>query len=940
MLTRSIKHGLKAVFYAGLAMACLTVTLTPLLAATPEQEKSDKYYREAQEYLKKRDVNAAVIQLKNALKSDASNVAARLLLADVYMRLGQGAYAEKEIKAASLHGVPFSDTMVDLGRAYLLQGRFDDVLKELALDKATDANRVDVLVVRGSAELGLRHFDESEQIFRDALKIKPDEARAYVGLAQSLASRGHVAEAEQQVDVALKTQPDLLDALILKAELRRINRDFNGAIEWFGKAIAQRPNHLPARLGRAASYIDMNRDAEAEPDLKAVLSAVPRHPLARYLQALSLAKKKDYAGAKDMLLDTGSALDDHLPAMFLRGAVYYALGEFEQAQQQLTRYLAQVPQNVRARKILAATYIRSRQGAKAVEILKPLEEQPDLDGQTLTLLGSAYMQQGNVTKGSEYFEKAVEASPDQSAIRTQLAISRLAQGQTDKAEDDLEVALNLDKDSSQAGILLTLVQLRKGEFDGALKSAEQLQKSMPGNPLPANLLGAAWLGKGDSAKAREMFGNALKIKSDFTPARMNLAQLDLRENKNSNAKEEYGEVLKVNSNNVSAMMGLANIAIAERNPDAAVTWLKKAADANPNDIAPRLRLISYYSETGQSQKALTAARDLATYAPNSPQAQEVLGRTEISSNNPKEALAAFGRLTELAPKSAHAFTLLASVQALTNDVTAARSSLTQAIAVEPTSVPARVAMVELEMHDNRPDAAFKAADELKKIDPKASVGDMLRGDILASQKKFDDAVKSYETAMKLEDTPVLAIRRFSAQRAAGKNDAAYQTLEKWVAEKNDPSARNVLASAYLNDKNYAKAIEHSEKILALDKNNPIVLNNLAWAYQQVGDKRAKDYAERALTAAPQSPAVMDTLGWILVTSDDPKRGFDLLKKAVDAAPNQGDIRYHMAAAMQKQGLNDDARKELEKLLAADNTSVVNFTLKPDAEKLLKQLQGG
>jgi putative PEP-CTERM system TPR-repeat lipoprotein len=463
---------------------------------------------------------------------------------------------------------------------------------------------------------------------------------------------------------------------------------------------------------------------------------------------------------------------------------------------------------------------------------------------------------------------------------------------------------------------------------------------MQSNPLPANLLGAAWLGKGDPAKAREMFDSALKLKPDFAPARMNLAQLDLRENKVADAKTEYDEVLKADSKNVSAMMGLANIAMLEKNADLAVTWMNKAADANPRNIAPRLRLISFYSETGQPQKALTAARDLAVYAPNSPQAQEALGRAEISSNNPSEAVAAFKRLVELAPKSARPFTLLASAQVLANDTAAARDSLKKAIEIESTNVPARVAMVELEMRDNKPDAALKAVVDLKAADPKAAIGDMLRGDILASQKKFDDAVKSYEAAMKLEDTPVLAVRRFSAQRAGGKNDVAYQTLEKWVAEKNDPNARNVLASAYLNDKNYAKAVEHSEKLLALDKNNPILLNNLAWAYQQMGDKRAKDYAERALTAAPQSPAVMDTLGWILVTSDDPKRGFDLLKKAVDAAPNQGDIRYHMAAAMQKQGLNDDARKELEKLLAADNASVVNFTLKPDAEKLLKQLQGG
>ena len=48
---------------------------------------------------------------------------------------------------------------------------------------------------------------------------------------------------------------------------------------------------------------------------------------------------------------------------------------------------------------------------------------------------------------------------------------------------------------------------------------------------------------------------------------------------------------------------------------------------------------------------------------------------------------------------------------------------------------------------------------------------------------------------------------------------------------------------------------------------------------------------------------------------------------------------YAAGTLTRQGKSADARKELEKLLA-DNEDVVNFSLKPDAEKLLKQLKGG
>jgi putative PEP-CTERM system TPR-repeat lipoprotein len=384
---------------------------------------------------------------------------------------------------------------------------------------------------------------------------------------------------------------------------------------------------------------------------------------------------------------------------------------------------------------------------------------------------------------------------------------------------------------------------------------------------------------------------------------------------------------------------LANVAALEKNEDQRAAWLIKAVETAPRNAASRLRLIAFYSDTGKNDKALATARDFAVNAPNDPQALEILGKTELANNNPERAVDAFERLTGATTNSAGAFTLLASAQVLSKDVSAARKSLQKAIELDSAYVPAHAALVELEIRDQKLEAALKAADDLKKINPNIAAGDLLRGDVLAQQKRYDDAVKSYETALKLDNSPVLAIRRYAAQRAGGKTDVAYQTLEKWVADNNNAVARNALASAYLSDKNFAKAIEHTERLLETNQNNPVLLNNLAWSYQQTGDKRAKEVAEKALAAAPNSPAIMDTLGWILVESDDAQRGFDLLKKAVEAAPNQGDIRYHMAAALQRQGRKEDARRELEKLLA-DNADMVNFTLKSDAEKLLKQLTGG
>ncbi len=58
--------------------------------------------------------------------------------------------------------------------------------------------------------------------------------------------------------------------------------------------------------------------------------------------------------------EASPALDDHLPSVFLSGAVNYALDQLEQAEGLLNRYVAAVPDNIRARKLLGATLVRNK----------------------------------------------------------------------------------------------------------------------------------------------------------------------------------------------------------------------------------------------------------------------------------------------------------------------------------------------------------------------------------------------------------------------------------------------------------------------------------------------------------------------------------------------------------------------------------------------------
>ena len=149
----------------------------------------------------------------------------------------------------------------------------------------------------------------------------------------------------------------------------------------------------------------------------------------------------------------------------------------------------------------------------------------------------------------------------------------------------------------------------------------------------------------------------------------------------------------------------------------------------------------------------------------------------------------------------------------------------------------------------------------------------------------------------------------------------------------DAGFRVYLAERALGDKNLRSAVALYQAVVALQPDNVVALNNLAWSAGQLGDPRAIGYAERAVRLAPDNAAALDTLGTLLVSKGDASEGLEYLTKATDLAPKRHDIRLNYAKAFAKAGRPDDARKELFALQAVAD----EFPGKSEIPALLKGL---
>lgn len=109
---------------------------------------------------------------------------------------------------------------------------------------------------------------------------------------------------------------------------------------------------------------------------------------------------------------------------------------------------------------------------------------------------------------------------------------------------------------------------------------------------------------------------------------------------------------------------------------------------------------------------------------------------------------------------------------------------------------------------------------------------------------------------------------------------------------------------------FDQAIEQYRAVIAVEPQNLIALNNLAYALaeRKQRPKEALTFAEKAYGLSP-TPEIADTLGWVHHLLGDDTAALPLLERAAAAAPPRVDILIH--AAIVHAALNDFTKARLE-----------------------------
>jgi cellulose synthase operon protein C len=914
----------------------LAIALSSMALAGCSQSSSDAgLIAQARTAVEKNDFKAAEIHLKNLLQKTPDSAEARFLLGQVYFQAADFRSAEKELHRAIEAGYDRSKTVPTMFHAMLQVGEYQKIIdehKNLAVEGNDVKARVLDQVAR--AYLALNKREDAQASFREALTLKPDLPAAKAGLIGILAVTDRAA-AKSQVDALVKQAPESFETLILKGDLELAENQLVPARDSFIKAVQADPNNALARAKLGAIFIDLKNFKDAQTQINELRRMSPNSPAGMHLQALYEFRQGKLPAARDAVQLALKAAPDYLPSVALAGNIFLNLGQNEQAERQGRALVERAPQSLQGYRLLGAAYLSMNSPERALSTVMPVIQKGTKDSTLFTIAGEAHLKLNEPAKAGIYFEQAQKLDPTDASKRTGLALSRMASGDRDKAFDDLEAAVKLDTEGYQADFALIMARVKEKQFDKALEAVTNLEKKQPKNPLSQNLRGMVLLAKNDVPAARKAFDAALELDPAFFPAAANLASLDLRDNKPADARKRYESVLAKDPKNAQALIAMARHTARQGGSKQDVEkLLAQARTSNPGAVPPLLALANYHLENNQPREAIPLLQEGLRQHPDRTEILELLGVAYMRTNDRSQAVETYEKLIRLSPRNAALHYRMGELKASGADDNGALNAFRKAAELQPKAAEPRIAIASVLLRMGKKEEARTMAKLLQKDLPASPAGILLEGDLHAADQNWAGAAISFRKAFDVQKNAVTAGKLHQSLVRGGKAAEAETFLaEALAAEPKNMSLQLYAGENAIVTERWAKASEHYKTVLVAQPTNGVALNNLAWAAFKLNDPKALQYAEQAVTAMPQAPNVIDTLGHILVQTGNPSRGVEVLRQAVAISPKSADIRLHLAEGYAKLGNKSDAKKEIDQVLRDNPSPAIATQAKQLADKL-------
>ena len=573
----------------------------------------------------------AVAALQEARKVAPTDAELAFALASQYLRVKQPDRAA-DVFAEIVRVRPKAETHVLIGRTYRDYGELDRARVELEAALAQDPRARRARYYLGMitvAERGRAGLEDAVGLFREELKIAPQDpgthlelgmalvdlqrprealpslelvarsgppdarilyylGRAQLGTDQASAAVGSLRQAldltvrnkgtnaqlrvlHNQLGQALQKAGDGKEAEVHFAEASRLSeQDTSGEREKLARFLADTPEPAGPKSAPVLPLIDSSPLAALSADERGALKRRASAAVARACLNLGVlhAQAERFARAAELLEKAAAAEPDFPRVQASLGIAYFNAGRFDKASGALARALAADGADLGLRRMLALACLNTQEYAKAAELLREDPERasnPSLE----FAYGLALVKS----------DRAAEAEP---------VYARL---------------LARHGDSAELSVLVGQANAQMGDFDAAVEALKRALRYKADVAEANGTLGVIYLKQGRLPEAEEALRAELRVRPGDLQTQQNLAVALERQQRPDEAAKLLRALLQVKPDGADARYLLGKILLSQGSAAEAAEHLEAAARLSPEDANVRYQLGQAYQKLGRREQA-------------------------------------------------------------------------------------------------------------------------------------------------------------------------------------------------------------------------------------------------------------------------------------------------------------------------------------------------
>jgi cellulose synthase operon protein C len=883
------------------------------------QKSAEELIAGAEQQIASKQPASAIIDLKNALLEEPNNAKARFLLGKLYVERGAAAAGEKELSLALKQNYEPAATIPLLAKAYSLQFKsieiIDLVNENKNLDPLTESS---LLFYQALAFFQLDDKAKARFAIERANEISADSLFSQLGSAYLLFSDGQLEKSLTKINDVLDKKGDMPEAILLKAQLLTLNKDYPLAVKNFETYESLLPDLILGKILLANAYIKNEQYAEAEVYLDQLLKINKDQAFINQLKGLVRYQAKDFEKAKlftEKAIQNGLASDAN---RIIAGISSFNLKNYEQAYQHLNSLQSKLPVEHPIHKLLAMVELKLGRNEDASDKLLNINGLGENDILLLSAASAQLLLSGDEKKAKELADKSkniVLTDPLRLAQRGSLSLSM---GDLEGI-NDLSKALEINPELEIANTALARAYIDGGFYQEAIDLANTWIEKKP-NEVNGYVLAAIGFSKlNEIEQAEKMFTKALSIDNGNPAGNIYFADKAVKAN---NPKEAISALQKTIDSYPDYIPALKKYFVLENgnsNTSAGILPIEAAYNRHQNDSTYIMLYAQALFTAKQYSKTIELLEKSSIEGEKPDEYWTVFSNAYFYNSQQHKALLLANQWITEKPNEKAAYLRLIALHELYNENSDALEAVKRAKAVFINDQQFDILLTHFYLVTGNIVATKKSWDSLSVNIKESDLGQGLNGRILLEEGYPNEALPKLHIYYASSPSDTTAYFIAKALMLSNKFNAAVEFLQKHQQEHGESNINNMqLAELSINAGNENLAIATYRKILSSDSVNIRALNNLAYLLlKQQKYSEALTYAEKATEVSPTSPSILDTYATVLLKlgkAEDAVKNFD---KAFNGRPTTVQSTLHYAESLILTGNKEKASTLLNGLVTKD-----------------------